>query len=309
MSFFLSLLVLGEAALALPGHEYEPAVSDDTRAVMRQAKELGPQQLVESLQKLAASGDDTAAEFLGEALFMGVLGVAQDSARACTVFESIATLRPDAAHNLATCYYAGEGRPQDHVNARLWYRRAAEGGWTMSRCALGNMLIRGQGGDAEPEAGLELCLTAARKGNRDAQADVGIHLVEGGNVPRDPVQARIWLDRAATQGQANAAFVLAQVFERGDGTPANDSKAAEWYAKAHEAGRQDAAYQAARAYVRLGYRKTGDQVAVSPALLEKAKGFAEAAASNDPDADNRKRAAELVPDLETLIAKGRKAAD
>lgn len=309
MTFFLSLLVLGEAALALPEQTYEPAVSEETRVVMQQAESLGPEGLVARLEQLAAAGDDTAAEFLGEIYGLGVLGVLQNSTKGCDTFESIAMLRPDAAHNFATCFYSGNGRVQDHVAARQWYRRAAEGGWTMARCAFGNMLIRGEGGEAEPEAGYALCLSAAKLGNRDAQADVGSYLVTGQGVARDPVEARIWLDRAATQGQGNAAYLLGQIFMKGDGTPVSEVKAAEWFEKAHAAGRRDAAYQAALAYIRQGFRKTDDQVRVSPALLGKAVEWARTASRDDPDPALRERAAALIPDLETLIAKGREAAD
>ncbi len=309
MSFVLSLLILGEAALLLPDQAYEPHVSEGTQAVMQQAEELGPRQLVARLEALSASGDDTAAEFLGEIFGLGALGVERDPRRACDIFESIAAIRPDAAHNFATCFYTGSGRDLDHISARQWYRKAAEGGWTMARCAFGNMLLRGEGGEPEPETGYALCLSAAQMGNINAQADVGTYLIHGKGVARDAVEARIWLDRAATRGQANAAFLLAQIFQKGDGTPPSETKAAEWYEKAHAAGRKDAAYQAALSYVRQGFRRTGDKADVSPGLLRKAVNWAETASKEDPDPELRKRAADLIPGLETLIEKGRKPAD
>ena len=42
-------------------------------------------------------------------------------------------------------YYHGDGVPQDHAKAALWYRRAAEQGYALAQSYLGGMYFRGDG--------------------------------------------------------------------------------------------------------------------------------------------------------------------
>jgi uncharacterized protein len=119
-------------------------------------------------------------EALGELFGAGARGIRRDPARACDYFEQVPAERADAQHNIATCYYDGVGRPRDHAKARVHYARAIAAGFTQSQCALGNMLIKGDG------------------------------------VDRDLAKAQSWFERAHAHGRADAAFrVFQTLFQRG----------------------------------------------------------------------------------------------
>lgn len=298
----LVTLITGSAlVLAIPDEDYEAPVSEAVSAVQQRVDGLTGEQLVAELEPLYRSGDASAGELLGELYYFGLNSIERDPAKACAIFEQIASLRPDAAHNLATCYFTGDGGEQDYSRARQWYAHAAEGGWVMARCAYGNMLVRGEGGPVDPEPGLALCLSGAEAGHRDAQTDYGIYLLTGRGIERDPVKARQWLERAAAQDQANATFLLGQIHEKGDGVPLDRAEASEYFARAHALGRPDAAMAAGRAYLFSGYKKEGEDVFVSAALLEKADEWFAIAERSDPEAAQRNQARELREAIAALL--------
>lgn len=49
------------------------------------------------------------------------------------------------------CFEQGNGRPKDVARSRVQYAQAADLGWVQAKCALGNLLIGGQGGAVEAE--------------------------------------------------------------------------------------------------------------------------------------------------------------
>lgn len=71
---------------------------------------------------------------------------------------------PDAQRDLGCSYATGDyGFPKDEALGRLWYGRAAEQGHTDAQYNYGLMLLHGEGGPADPEAGLEWVRRAGRK--------------------------------------------------------------------------------------------------------------------------------------------------
>ena len=55
------------------------------------------------------------------------------------------------------------------AEARRWYRRAAEQNVSNAMCHLGTMLVQGEGGPADREAGAHLWRRAAKLGNPKAE--------------------------------------------------------------------------------------------------------------------------------------------
>lgn len=296
----LSLLLQADAPLPAA---YESEVSAEVRAVLAQVDDAASAAQIARLEALAEHGDDSALELLGEMFSRGLFGLAPDAPRACAYFERLGERRPDGLHNRATCRYDGRAMAQDWPEARRLYRLAADGGWRQALCAYGNMLVRGEGGPADPAEGVRLCRMAAAAGNRDAQTDYGGYLLMGIGSDRDPVGARFVLEQAAAQRQANAAFLLAQIHMKGDGVDASPAEAQRWFAKAWEWGRADAAFETARQLMRQGYRTdAAGEISISPALLKEAIGWLRLARERDPDASRRRDADRLIPDLERLIA-------
>ena len=82
-------------------------------------------------------------------------------------------------------------------------------------------------------AATELQQLAAR-GNADAQYLLAVFYLNGLGGPRDPGQARIWLEKAAAQGDARAAFSLASLYAQAD--PPDTRNADRWLARAQALG-------------------------------------------------------------------------
>ena len=223
-------------------------------------------------------------------------------AQICGTLDRTTDPTPIEVHDLATCYYLGNGRPRDFARARILYAQAAERGFPRAMCALGNMLIAGEGGEREIERGLALCRRAAEAGEAQAQTDLGGYLLTGEVIPKDAAEARRWLALAAEQRQANAAFLLGQIYWNGDGIAKDNAAAARWWRVAHEGGRPDAAYLLAReAFVRIT-RGVADPREANPEVVAEAIRWFEIARDSDPTPANREDAARMAGDLRQFLA-------
>lgn len=171
----------------------------------------------------------------------------------------------------------GQGVAKDVAEAARWYERAAAAG--LARAKLGLGMIRLTGGDgitdqamaceliaaaAEDdiptalymlgtlhEAGVlplgfdekraaELYRRAAEAGVRPASARLGLALLEGWGVERNPIEAETWLRRAAIAGDAEAAALVGDLHSNSaDGLP-NHAEAFNWYRIAAENGHRQA---------------------------------------------------------------------
>ncbi|MGH6890003.1 MAG: hypothetical protein ACREHF_12550 [Rhizomicrobium sp.] len=88
----------------------------------------------------------------------------------------------------------------------------------------------------------------AESGNPRAETLLGIDDVEGQGRPVNDAQGAKWLERAALQGQAVAAWRLGSMYEHGQGVPADAAKSVEWYTRAAKAGNRKAMHNLAVAY-------------------------------------------------------------
>ncbi len=276
-------------------------MSSPVNALVREARAAGSDNLIAELEDLADSGDTSAAELLGEIFSFGLFGIARDRARGCGYFATIADADALAAHNYGTCFYEAGSARQDHIKARHYYTLASDGGYPTAHCALGNMLIRGEGGPLDATKGLALCRRSAELGEAHAQVDLAGYLLMGNVTARDPVEARRLLELAAARDHANGLYLLAQVYHKGDGTDPNPQKAEALYRRAHKAGRPDAAWQISLLLTRKGYRQEGTAILLVAADLREAINWARISAETDPDPEKRKQAVELIPNLITLV--------
>ena len=71
-------------------------------------------------------------------------------------------------------------------------------------------------------------------GNAEAQYLLAAFYLNGVSGPRDPAQAKAWLEKSAGQGNARAAFSLANLFAESD--PPDPQAAAHWLARARQLG-------------------------------------------------------------------------
>lgn len=99
---------------------------------------------------------------------------------------------------LGSMYLAGEGLPQDYVQAVDWYRKSAEQGRADAQTSLGLMYLTGKVGPHDYVTAARWYRQAAEQGNAIAQAFLGRMYQTGQGVPQDYVQAHLWLNLAAT---------------------------------------------------------------------------------------------------------------
>ena len=155
-----------------------------------------------------------------------------------------------------------------------------------------------EGGDV---GGLPDLRRAATLGLPQAQFHLA-NLYEDGKagLPKDPVQARAWMARAASGGDSKAMFNLGLDFANGEGGEKDDRAAVAWFRRAADLGLRDAQFNLAV----MNQNGRGGPKSAAEAY----KWFTIAAAAGDPGA--RASADALRPELapDVLAAAERSAA-
>ena len=82
----------------------------------------------------------------------------------------------------------------------------------------------------------------AKKGERDAQFELGAIYHDGDGVPKDMKKAREWFEKAATQGETRAEFNLGVMYYTGEGVQKSFALAQKWFQKAVDQGNSRAEF-------------------------------------------------------------------
>ena len=100
-------------------------------------------------------------------------------------------------YNLGLAYQKDNcGLREDKVQARAWYKRAAELHNVRAMASYGEYLLKGFGGTPVPVLGLIFLTRAAVGGSNLAAALLGkVHAKGKYGVPVDTVQAKFWLSQ------------------------------------------------------------------------------------------------------------------
>jgi uncharacterized protein len=159
--------------------------------------------------------------------------IAKDPARGCAYERKASARRADAMHLVGMCEQSGVGGRPDKVKAEAAYTRAAEMGFTKSKCALGQMLM-----SDPPRAarGLALCREAGDAGDLEAQMAVANAYFSGSAGKRDLEAARTWYAKAAKQNNFDAMRKLGEMYANGDGGSKDSKKALKQWTTAEKAG-------------------------------------------------------------------------
>jgi TPR repeat protein len=147
-------------------------------------------------------------------------------------------------------FRAGERayRAGDVVGAMAPLRRAAAAGHAAAQALYGYILDISEFN----EEAAEQYRRAAEQGNADGQYGLGALHAQGEGVKRDAAQARLWYERAAAQGHAQAINALAQAAiagELGFGREGADGEGLAWLRKSADLG-----YFPALEHLAKGYR-------------------------------------------------------
>jgi hypothetical protein len=103
---------------------------------------------------------------------------------------------------LGNCYAAGDGVPQDYVEAVKWYRKAAERNDEQAQFNLGTCYHFGTGVEKDILVAVKWYRKAAEGGDVNAQSNLGTCYATGDGVSQDEVEAYKWFLLAAGQGYA-----------------------------------------------------------------------------------------------------------
>jgi len=165
---------------------------------------------LQQLKRLAAKGNASAQNQLGQLYAGGRRGVPQDYATARGWYEKAAAQGHAWAQNqLGQLYADGRDVPQDYKMARQWWEQAALGGIAQAQFNLGQLYANGRGVPQDYTKARVWHEKSAAQGNAWAQAQLGQLYANGWGVPQDYAKARGWYEKAAAQGNAWAQAQLA----------------------------------------------------------------------------------------------------
>lgn len=162
---------------------------------------------------------------------------------------------------------------QDIVQAKYWYRKAAEQNNPYAQNELGKLiLLSDQSVTALQEARVWFEKAAVQKyaPGQVNLANVYLHLADLNNRDsKEMVLAHYWFEQAARQNMAAAQYQLGMMFLYAEGAEQDISKARTWFEKAASQDQPDALYQLGVMYYRGKGCERGD-CAIARSFYERA---------------------------------------
>ena len=137
----------------------------------------------------------------------------------------------DAQFNLAFCYDNGKGVKEDETEAVKWYTKAAEQGDDIAQDKLGICYYYGDGVEKNVDEALKWCAKAAEQGYASALYNCGIIYLEK---KKDYIKAKVFFEKALSQGNASANYGLAELYKDGNGVPQDGKRSLSFYHKVLE---------------------------------------------------------------------------
>lgn len=137
---------------------------------------------------------------------------------------------PAAMNGVGRFYLKGRAAAVDVDAALSWYGKAALLGDVAAMQNLGDLYENGTDGVRKDPATAYLWYRmAADRGYSVAEAEVGFAYAMGHGVPLDMDQALLWFEKAAAQNEPSALYNLGYMHERGIGVDADIARAARYY--------------------------------------------------------------------------------
>ena len=143
---------------------------------------------------------------------------------------------PPAQLQLGEFYKTGQGVEQDLGQARVWFRRSANGGNVLAMHRIGVMTARGDGGPADSNEAIGWFELAANRGLVDSQYNLGAIYHPSDDTPasyQDGGRAYYWYSLAAQNGDTQAGELAAGLGASltADQRTALDAEIAAWRAE------------------------------------------------------------------------------
>ena len=183
-----------------------------------QAADELTQLTVAELEHRTAAGNTRAQAELGARYGKGD-GVEQDYEKAIEILKDAASKgESEAEFFIGTAYYSGLGVPRSEVEAVMWFEKAASKGHASAQYWLAVLIKDGRGGiSANWEAAVPLLWQSATQGYADAEFLLGYAYQMGAGVDKSPAAAAYWYRRTLSKAyNIRAEFNLALLIRGGD---------------------------------------------------------------------------------------------
>jgi len=112
---------------------------------------------------------------------------------------------PDAQNQLGVLYSEGRGVPQNYLEAKDWFKKAADQGHAGAQVNLGTLYSLGQGATFSDYMALFWFQKAAEQRNPLAFAKLGMMYERGRGVPQSLVEAHMWYNLSVAYGEKRSA--------------------------------------------------------------------------------------------------------
>lgn len=110
-------------------------------------------------------------------------------------------------------------------------------------------------GEATAAMSLEQMEEVAAQGVVEAQVELGLRLLEGRGMTRNPFGAMEWFFKAAARGSSEAQYQLGRMYAHGIGVLRNERRALRWLRRAARQGHVLARREIARLWQRMALQK------------------------------------------------------
>ncbi|MBF0875478.1 sel1 repeat family protein [Gluconobacter cerevisiae] len=166
-------------------------------------------------EKAAEKGDLVGAYNLGVCFAEGVTGE-QNGREAARWMQKAADGVVNAQYWYGRMLLEGRGVQPDPTQALYWMEKAADAGMAEAQVAVAGLLVDGSvNGRRDHEKALALYQNAAESGNVDAMFSLAALYGGGHDIPENRPQAQIWFRKAAQRGNGLAQMMLGRYLCRG----------------------------------------------------------------------------------------------
>jgi hypothetical protein len=185
----------------------------------------------ELFKKSNDQGNIVAGYYMGICLGSGD-GVEQNKEKALYYIQKAADEGlVEAENNLAGIYFTGDGVLKDEAKAISILKKASNKKYPLATYNYANLTMEKSSSDSEQKEAFKIMEDLAKQEEPDAQAAVGVWNLNGKGTTKNEVEAFRWLRRAVDNGNKEALYKIAEMYEEGVGTITDRIKALEFYAK------------------------------------------------------------------------------
>ena len=142
-----------------------------------------------------------------------------------------------AAYLLGKLYRDGRHVLEDHSQAEVWLRYAANAGNEFAQYALGKLIL-----SKDTQEAIRWLETSSKQGNQYAQYTLGKIYLTGKEVPKDVDKAIEQLRASANSGNQYAQYTLGKLYLQGSEVQHDKDEARSWFEKSAAQGNQYAQF-------------------------------------------------------------------